>query len=48
MKFVRAATIEEVLRASPEDEATRDIVRACPDSAFGLSIARTSVTSGFS
>jgi hypothetical protein len=34
MKFVRAATIEEVLRVSPEDESTRDIVRACP--AFGV------------
>jgi hypothetical protein len=34
MKFVRAATIEEVLRASPEDEPTRNIVRACPE--FGV------------
>lgn len=34
MKFVRAATMEEVLRATPEDEPTRNIVRACP--AFGV------------
>jgi len=34
MQFVRAATIEEVLAASPEDEPTRDVVRA--RSAFGV------------
>jgi hypothetical protein len=34
MKFVREASIAEVLGATPEDEPTRDIVRACP--AFGV------------
>lgn len=34
MKFVRAATIDEVLGAAPEDEPSRDIVRSCP--AFGV------------
>jgi len=34
VKFVRTATLDEVLRATPEDEPTRDIVSACPD--FGV------------
>jgi hypothetical protein len=34
VKFVRTATLGEVLQATPEDEPTRDIVRACPD--FGV------------
>jgi hypothetical protein len=34
MKFLRTATMEEVLRATPEDEPTREIVSACP--AFGV------------
>jgi hypothetical protein len=29
MQFVRAATLDEVLRATPEDEPTRNVVRAC-------------------
>jgi hypothetical protein len=34
MNFVRSATIAEVLRATPDDEPTRDVVRARPQ--FGV------------
>jgi hypothetical protein len=34
MHFVRPASLDEVLRATPEDEPSKDVVRRC--SAFGI------------